>query len=520
MPWSSTPPLILFALAVGLPGLALLVLALRGRWINTPPRCARCAFDLSGLQDAGLCPECGASLGDPRAVLTSRRKIRRRALALALPLLLIGAGAASLHVARAVYKLDWIHFAPASFLLQELGSPTPERAATELSRRIGANSLNPADRAKFRAALLARLEDPSATWPAPVQDALWAEYESGQMSEAERERYELAGLRDFKITVRPRVRKGATIAVKESWSRVRIGPSQPEFGRGLDARIRTPTPMIFREGVNLSDPALQQSYGESSGMLDPTSRSTYATAARPIHELGPHEIRVNVTAWFKPQSDRLDFSPPRQITLIAKFDVVEGEAILPLGPTPEALAPGVVARALWVRLEVGATGTPSDLNAAVVFRWERDLGPLSHRVRISPARNGTGIDLPTIDADGLTTPRTNGAIESRGDVTDARWREAAAKLADPTPRGFDSRRDTPTAQLTVDVVLEPDPARAEKSSEVDAYRNVRLTFRNVPVFVYRTNGARTESWDKFESAPIAEVQWLNEPSATPSSPKP
>jgi hypothetical protein len=515
--------LALTAIFSGLLAGVVLALACRGRTVPTPPRCAACGFDLSGLATPAVCPECGVSLARPRAILTSRRRVRRSGLALAAALGLVAIATGSTHVARSVFKLDWINFAPVSYLLSELNSPAPERASAELSRRASAKALSPADRSKFRAALLARLEDQAATWPAALQDSLWAEYESGQMSEAERERYELAGLRDLKLTVRPRVRRGATITAKHEWSTVRIGPSRPQSGAGLDGRIRTPRPMIFRDGVNLSDPSLQQSYGESSGMLDPTSRSTYTTAARPINELGPHEIRVNVTGWFKPQSDTLAFSPPRQITLAAKFDVVEGDPILPVGPTPEALDPGVSISALWVRLEVDGfsgrspgPGEPPTLNVGVALRWHRALGPLSHRLRLAPSRNATGVELPTVDAGGIDSESPSEGMEANGNVTDPLWRETMARLAGPTPRGFDSIRDTPSPDLTVDVILEPDPARAAKTSEIDAYLNASFVFRDVPVFIYLGNGSRRESADQFPTRVTGEIQWLSEPASTPT----
>jgi hypothetical protein len=514
---------LIIAIVTALLGALTLALGLRGRMFPTPPRCAACRFDLSGLDDPTRCPECGASLAAPRAILTTERRARRGPIVLASVLLLIALLNSTVHVARTFFQVDWIHFAPTGFLLSELDSPAPERACAELARRAGAKGLSAADRSRFRAALLARLEDAAATWPAALQDALWAEYESGQMSEAERERYELAGLRDLKLTVRPRVRRGATIAVKHEWSTVRIGPSRPQFGAGLDGRIRTPSPMVFRDGVNLSDPSLQQSYGESSGMLDPTSRSTYTTAARPINELGPHELRVNVTGWFKPQSDTLPFSPPRQITLAAKFDIVEGDPILPVGPTPEALDPGVSISALWVRLEVDGfsartpgPGEPPALNVGVALRWHKALGPLSHRLRLAPSRNTTGAELPTVDAGGLDSESPSEGMEAISDITDPLWRETMARLAGPTVRGFDSRTSTPSPDLTVDVILEPDPARAEKTSEIDAYLNARFVFRNVPVFVYRGNGSRSESPDAFPTRVTGEIQWLSEPSSTPT----
>jgi hypothetical protein len=176
-----------------------------------------------------------------------------------------------------------------------------------------------------------------------------------------------------------------------------------------------------------------------------------------------------------------------------------------------------------VRLEVGRSSVPRPptpgppaLNVGVALRWHKALGPLSHRLRLAPSRNTTGAELPTVDAGGLDSESPSEGMEAISDITDPLWRETMARLAGPTVRGFDSRTSTPSPDLTVDVILEPDPARAAKTSEIDAYLNASFVFRDVPVFIYLGNGSRRESADQFPTRVTGEIQWLSEPASTPT----
>lgn len=57
-----------FWIAGVLVGFLFLILGLRGKTVGDAPHCRRCRFDLSGSAGGGRCPECGADLGDPRAI--------------------------------------------------------------------------------------------------------------------------------------------------------------------------------------------------------------------------------------------------------------------------------------------------------------------------------------------------------------------------------------------------------------------------------------------------------------------
>ncbi|MEX0876585.1 MAG: hypothetical protein WD114_03915 [Phycisphaerales bacterium] len=83
--------MLIIALALLLLGLALLLVALRGRIVDRGSFCRRCRFDLAGLApDAPACPECGGDLAAPNASRPTLRRRRPIVLALGIVLLLSG----------------------------------------------------------------------------------------------------------------------------------------------------------------------------------------------------------------------------------------------------------------------------------------------------------------------------------------------------------------------------------------------------------------------------------------------
>lgn len=68
----------------------LLALALRGRTIARGRFCRHCRFDLAGLDQPTTCPECGRDLSAPKATRPTLRRTRRPLLAVAAVLLLAG----------------------------------------------------------------------------------------------------------------------------------------------------------------------------------------------------------------------------------------------------------------------------------------------------------------------------------------------------------------------------------------------------------------------------------------------
>lgn len=87
--------LVLGVFAITLLGVVLWLWARRGRRIGTSPTCRWCNFDVAGSWPASpTCPECGAGLKRPGAIMTGQR--RPRPVALTLAYLMMAAGAASI----------------------------------------------------------------------------------------------------------------------------------------------------------------------------------------------------------------------------------------------------------------------------------------------------------------------------------------------------------------------------------------------------------------------------------------
>lgn len=147
-------------------GIVLLLAGLRGWLVSTHPHCRRCRFDLVGLAGGGddpRCPECGASLVDPRSV---QRGLRRKrpfvawlgaALAI-IPIGLIG----SVVVIRSQSNIHALK--PDFWLMIEARTSLPGTIGgqlSELTARMQAQSLNSADTQALIARALEVQADPN-----------------------------------------------------------------------------------------------------------------------------------------------------------------------------------------------------------------------------------------------------------------------------------------------------------------------------------------------------------------------
>ncbi|MEZ6164341.1 MAG: zinc ribbon domain-containing protein [Phycisphaerales bacterium] len=92
--------MLIVSLILILIGLALLVLAMRGRIVARGSFCRACGFDLHGLMaddEASKCPECGREVGKPGTTRAIRKARSRRLLVVSIVLLLIGSGLSVMH---------------------------------------------------------------------------------------------------------------------------------------------------------------------------------------------------------------------------------------------------------------------------------------------------------------------------------------------------------------------------------------------------------------------------------------
>jgi len=159
-------------LALASAGVVLLITWYRGQAIAGSRHCRACGFDLAGLVNVQLCPECGASLDRPQAIVPKRvrpRWLLAPGLALVLLSVLLG-GTATI---SSGYSLDW--YKPVWLLKAEALQGAPKRSAAalkELQRRIRASSLSDAQFTDLAKTAVTLRRSPSATWNRGWSDLL------------------------------------------------------------------------------------------------------------------------------------------------------------------------------------------------------------------------------------------------------------------------------------------------------------------------------------------------------------
>jgi hypothetical protein len=119
-------------------GALLLGLGLRGRRISANPHCRKCRFDLVGLAiDApdSRCPECGASLREPRAVRAGLRKRRPIVAAVGAAVLLVPIAIVGITLAASVRNN--VHaLKPDFWLMIEARSASPAAITPQLGELL------------------------------------------------------------------------------------------------------------------------------------------------------------------------------------------------------------------------------------------------------------------------------------------------------------------------------------------------------------------------------------------------
>ena len=184
--------------AVWLAVAATLVLAWawHGRQVDAHPMCRRCGFGLNGRDPfmAPACPDCGADLRRARAVRVGRRRKRPALLALSACLILgstLWITVASWTQAKGV---QFIHHAPSSWLLEDLGDRDPrarDAALAELTRRILQGRLSRGDEQALLEQALARQADWTLPWATGWGDVVEAARAAGRLSNEQWARYQV-----------------------------------------------------------------------------------------------------------------------------------------------------------------------------------------------------------------------------------------------------------------------------------------------------------------------------------------
>lgn len=132
-------PLLLLAI-----GAIMLLIALRPRRTGDAPHCSACGYNLTA-NESQRCPECGADLDAPRAIVRGTTQRRRAHIAFALVMMTIGLIPFGMLGWRWARTFNWYSLAPESWVLSDLASTEPANqvaALGELARRRQAGALS------------------------------------------------------------------------------------------------------------------------------------------------------------------------------------------------------------------------------------------------------------------------------------------------------------------------------------------------------------------------------------------
>jgi predicted RNA-binding Zn-ribbon protein involved in translation (DUF1610 family) len=169
--------ILIFAGAVFVFGVALLVRAIRGRVVSVHPHCRGCKFDLHGLtlSRESVCPECGrAVIPGTVTVMDGRRVFRRRLAVVAVLLMLVGGGGLawpSVSRMPAIKNMDWYAKFPEGLLLR-LEEGGDKKALQALHDRLIPGTLSDEGLQQLIGRSLAMVDDESVVWDERWGDVL------------------------------------------------------------------------------------------------------------------------------------------------------------------------------------------------------------------------------------------------------------------------------------------------------------------------------------------------------------
>lgn len=156
------------SLCVALLGGWLVVAGWRGRPIEGVVECAKCRFELRGIDPRGACPECGQELSGESTTRT-RRTRRPMRIAAGTIVFLLGIFPVAMFGGVAVSRISLIQLAPVWWLRTELGFVGSARAAAigaEFDQRLlgSTRSMTTAEAQAVADDFTAMLADPAIVW--------------------------------------------------------------------------------------------------------------------------------------------------------------------------------------------------------------------------------------------------------------------------------------------------------------------------------------------------------------------
>jgi hypothetical protein len=140
-------------------GALCLVRGLMGRRVGHRPRCARCRYDLSGVEmEVEHCPECGSAVGPASSVVVGYwRPIWPLTIAGAI-VTAFGVSSAALNIWATATGFEWIRTRSFGALVSDLesGATLSRDVSDEIMRRLAAGELTPPQTDRFVRALASR----------------------------------------------------------------------------------------------------------------------------------------------------------------------------------------------------------------------------------------------------------------------------------------------------------------------------------------------------------------------------
>ncbi|HEX2973467.1 MAG TPA: hypothetical protein VHP11_14125 [Tepidisphaeraceae bacterium] len=296
------------SIALGIAGIVLLWIGMRGKRIGEHPICQRCGFDLFGLPPGVThCSECGSDV-TPRGAVQIGHRVRRKAcltggLAILLPLALwigVSAWVTTRNIDLNPYKPVW-------WLLNDTtDTKIRDLALAELANRLRNNQLTSTQIQQLIDRALQIQQDTTQPWTTRWGDLVELAHDLQKLPTGQWQRYLLQALQGLRLEARPQVRRGAPLPVRIIDGPKRLGTTAKlwakyELGNDRWQLSNVPCPM----GGKLSSNGLMSATEKSElGLFLPADHPQWAQL-----QPGPQTVQLLLTANVYDSSNPPNASP-------------------------------------------------------------------------------------------------------------------------------------------------------------------------------------------------------------------